>query len=457
MNESALVRSRSGPSHDITAPRQLGHHVRVPSRWVGRWWVALIGIACAVASDYKFRVRDVNNALSGQVDLNILLELVVYGAVAVFLITRTGVLRMRPPVDRLLVGALVFAGVTVVSGLYATYPTLGLVRGAQTLVVGALAVSVCTLADRAHLVRFVQLFAITTACSVAFGAVVRFPRLPLQADRFNWLHVHPVIVGTYLGIAVVVSLALLTDHRLSDLGLRLPKWFLGMLLAVNALGLVATKTRGGAGGAIVGVIVFLLVRAGRRRVLELGMAILLVVGAVALAFGDQIVRFAERDQTGETIATLNSRTRLWDLAFDAFQRRPLQGYGLGASRGIFFDETGLGGGHNAFVEVLVASGAIGIVAFAVLLTTLILRAARLSGRSGRVDRPLLLGFMAFSLVNGITTEGLGAPANVSAIWLFLAASWVVVSARADRRPALKHVDRSPVHTPRRALTVGTTQ
>lgn len=437
-------------------PRRRGGRLLQPPRppmgWLGRWWVALVGVACIAASDYKLRLREVGSTLSGRPDLNIILELAVYGTVAVFLVLRVGLLRARPPADRLIVAFLGFAGVTAVSGLYATYPALGLVRAAQTVVVAALAVAVCTTGTREHLVRFAQLFTVMTAGSVLFGLVVRFPRRNLQTDRFNWLYVHPVIVGTFLGVAVVVLVALLADRRLRDSGLRLPTWAWGGLLVLNLAGLVATKTRGAAAGALVGCLVVLLVQAGRRRLLDVAAAVLAAVTVAGLTLGSQFVNFAARGQTVETLGTLNSRTHLWDLALDAFRLRPLHGYGLGASRGLFYDETGLGGGHNALVGVLVDAGAIGLVAFVTLVVTYGIRAARLRGPSGRTTRPLLLGFLAFSVVNGATTEGLSAPANVSAVWLFLAASWVVVSTREDRRPAPEPA--RPIPAPRAVVGAG---
>ena len=47
----------------------------------------------------------------------------------------------------------------------------------------------------------------------------------------------------------------------------------------------------------------------------------------------------------------------------------------------------------------------------------------------RSDLVILLGVIVASLVNSITTEGLGAGVNVSAIWLF-----VIASVADDPRP-----------------------
>ena len=69
----------------------------------------------------------------------------------------------------------------------------------------------------------------------------------------------------------------------------------------------------------------------------------------------------------DEIATLSSRTDLWSVALDAFGQNPIFGYGITSSRGLFYDETGLGGGHNAVINTLVELGIVGIVIWGTLI------------------------------------------------------------------------------------------
>ena len=46
--------------------------------------------------------------------------------------------------------------------------------------------------------------------------------------------------------------------------------------------------------------------------------------------------------------------------------------------------------------------------------------------TARSDHLVLVGLFTAMLVNSITTEGLGAGVNVSAIWLFVAAAWLTL-------------------------------
>jgi len=49
--------------------------------------------------------------------------------------------------------------------------------------------------------------------------------------------------------------------------------------------------------------------------------------------------------------------------------------------------------------------------------------------SARVDHAVLVGVFTASLVNSVTTEGLGAGVNVSAMWLFLMVAWICILRR----------------------------
>ncbi|MEP4591120.1 MAG: hypothetical protein ABJ381_04915, partial [Ilumatobacter sp.] len=69
--------------------------------------------------------------------------------------------------------------------------------------------------------------------------------------------------------------------------------------------------------------------------------------------------------------------------------------------------------------------------------------------SARSDHVVLVGMFVASLINSITTEGLGAGVNVSAIWLYLMVAWVCVLRR-DARPA----QPEPVVRPSAAADAG---
>jgi len=112
---------------------------------------------------------------------------------------------------------------------------------------------------------------------------------------------------------------------------------------------------------------------------------------------------------------------------------------------VFLDNFGLGGAHNAFVEVLVNSGMFGIFWWLALLFLAVRGAARL-GAERFADGPLLLGVLMTLVVNGLTDGGLGLGATVHGVWLAVAVGWVVAADRWRR-------EQAPVERPRWARRV----
>jgi O-antigen ligase len=323
--------------------------------------------------------------------------------------------------------------------MWTPYLQLGVVRGVQMLITMAVAQVIATRASVADLHRFAHAFILVVLGSVGIGIVHPFPRTHLTESRFNWLYVHPVIAGVYLALAVLLVVGYLVRRGDDTSVRRWRPWAYLAALAVLAGALVGTGTRGAALGCVAGVIVLLACMNGAR-----GRADLLVMGTAstilgALAFSNVILGFVERGETSAKLMTLNSRTDLWTLALKAYAQEPIFGRGLGASRGLFLSDIGLGGGHNAFINALVDNGAVGTIIFTCLLLTLAAVLIDLARRpASRADAGLLLGILLCFLADGVTTEGLAAPANVSGIWLFLLIAWAEALRRhtPDRLPAL---------------------
>jgi O-antigen ligase len=249
-------------------------------------------------------------------------------------------------------------------------------------------------------------------------------------DRFNWLYVHQVVVGIYLAVAVLVVAAYLT-RRGDQTRARL--WSTGtyvVILAILVSALIATGTRGAAVGCAAGLVVMLATARGPRGRAEMIIMAIPVAVIVVLSLSDKILAFMTRGETAEQLESFNSRTELWSLAMDAVHDRPLFGWGMSAARGIFYDEIGLGGGHNAFVNVLVDGGFVGLLIFVLLLLELAVQLiARARLREARVDAGMLLGLVTLLVVDGLTAEMMATTANVASVWLFVAIAWTRVLGR----------------------------
>lgn len=310
-------------------------------------WLSLAVLAMLATSEYKLRLRPPAATLRGDLDLQIAVELGVYALVALFLFIQFGYpRRQRPPAVLLAAGY--FSVVMLASTLWAVYPVTAFTRGCQLVIIAALAWVIYHYGRRDQLHLLVHAYIGLVAVSVVVGVVHPYPRGALVQDRFNWLYVHPVTAGSYLGLAVVLLVALLLGrvpgHRQP---VRWPRWLYLALLAGTGAALVGTRTRGAIGGCLVGCA--LVVFSARRRLPRRDLFAVGVLGVllVLILVGSDLVDFVLRGEGTARLETFNGRLDLWREAIGLVQQRPLLGYGLTASRGLFLDSTGLGGAHNA--------------------------------------------------------------------------------------------------------------
>ncbi len=243
-------------------------------------------------------------------------------------------------------------------------PPFAAVRASQLLVTAIVCHVIATRASREDLYRLAHFFVGLVMVSVAFGLALPLKRTPNTQDRFNWLYVHPVTAGMFLGVALLLCLAFLTPGGLPR---RYPWPVYAGSAAVAGAALVATGTRGAAIGILAGVAAFLLTARGPRGRAELIMVGVPVLVLLPLLYGDKLIEFATRGETVEQLESLNSRTDLWTFAYQAVMNRPVFGNGMSSARGLFLDALGLGGGHNIFVNVVVEGGLVGAAIFCLLL------------------------------------------------------------------------------------------
>lgn len=412
------------------------------------WVVPLLLI---VFTEYKIRRRSIDDLLNGSIDPMIAAELLAYGIVGIWSVAR--LIPARPKLDGLMVLMWGYMLTTSVSALYSAFPMLALARAVQLVIIGTVVQLVASQGTTQTIRRFLHGWIVLLSVSIVVGLAYVAPTTGPQEGRFTWLSVHSVSAGSMLALSVPVlfGLWLAAGRR----RLPWPRWVYGALFSVHLVFVLLTRTRGSIGGAIVAIGVMAWLSSGRKARPELVLGSLVAGGALALAFGRPVLEFLTRGETVDQIGTFNRRTEIWSLAWSSFLDRPIFGLGFNSAKGIFFDETGLGGAHNAAINVMIDLGVAGLIWWTSLIIGAIVVLCRLrtaerrspvllDGASGtaRFDSLILIGVFTSMLINSITTEGLGAGVNVSAIWLFVCAAWLTILARNDR--AARRRVRQPV-------------
>ncbi len=212
----------------------------------------------------------------------------------------------------------------------------------------------------------------------------------------------------HLGVMLVVPLLLLTPVYLRlERGHRL-KWPLGISLAFMLLMLLATLSRSGALGLIVGLLVLII----PYRRLAWSRALLAPLGAVALLLAYLLytrwhyfsVVLRSRVQTSG--GSSSAHFAVYDFVPAVLHSHPLLGLGLNNFSVYYEFVTGKTnwGPHSYWVALIVETGLVGFLLFLVFLRYVFLRirAARVLGRmldlagdpNGRRVRPLAWGFTA---------------------------------------------------------------
>ena len=402
------------------------------------WVVPLLMI---VATEWKIRRRNIDDLLSGSIDPMIAIELLVYAVAGLWAIWR--LVPSKPRLQPLMMIMWGYVLTTAVSALYSSFPMLALARAVQLVIIATVVQLIASQGTLVTITRFLHGWIVLLTVSIAAGLAYVAPTTGPQEGRFTWLSVHSVSAGSMLALSVPLLLGLWLSAARRPL--PWPRWAYGSLFLIHLVFLLLTRTRGSIGGALVAIAVMAWLSSGRRMKPELVLGSLVIGGALALAFGRPVLEFLTRGETVDQIGTFNRRTEIWSLAWESFLERPLFGLGFNSAKGVFFDETGLGGAHNAAINVMIDVGLAGLIWWVALIVGCLVVLGRLRGGerrspmlllgatgTARSDHLVLIGLFTAMLVNSITTEGLGAGVNVSAIWLFIAAAWLTVLDRDQR-------------------------
>lgn len=413
--------TRSRPLGRLSAPASPGS-------------LAFTLLLAVLSTEFKFRARDATAAVGGAIDLQIVVEVVVWGVVGLWVVlqlrrrgfnpfARGGRAALDPTL--LLLTAIVAA--ICVTTLWAPTP-VAKVRAAQWAVLLVWAVLAVQVMSEQHdgvaaLWRAIRR-GVVGAAVVATALTPIFARAPelvrISSDpgstvaRYAWFAMHPLATGTGLGLAVVLvagSLLTLDDRKWPRL--CSPAVRIGTAVLLTLL-LVATRARGALGGCVIAVGTLALLSARPRMRGGAVLAGLLLVAALLSGFGiSSLETLVLRGQTLDQVRELSGRGEIFAVAVDLVSDRPLAGHGYLAGRTLFLDRIiwAPGESHNVWVEIALSLGVGGVVlwlAFLGRMAAQVVRRVRAGGEEGLVARELAAVGL-FCLANGMVAEGFIAP------------------------------------------------
>lgn len=379
-------------------------------------------MALIVVSDTPLRRRSSDAVLGGSaIDVAIVFEVAVYGAVGAWLAFRIASAMRSRRLPTLLATMWAFGAAMTIATVYAPNIGLASVRLAQLLVAIALVTSIYRRGEQGSFERVATAYVGTITALIALGLVVRYP-VTGEASRFTWLYTHPVTSGTLLAVSVLI---LLEPRVLSPVFSRRPglRW---SLFVVHLAALLVNQSRGSAGAFLLGLAVWAWFRFGGRARNAILVILVTALPPLVLLSQDAIFGFVTRGQSSERVLSVNSRTDLWGTALDVVADKPVSGAGYAASRQVFLEEIGLGGAHNAHIEVLVNGGLMGVLPWALMLTLALAIGFRLARR--HPVGPLLLGLFTLMMVNSMTAQAMAQGGTGATVLLVLVVAWM---ARAD--------------------------
>lgn len=410
---------------------------------------------CAVLllAGTKFRTRDAQALIGGDVDRQVVFELALFAIVAA--IALRNALRyppslFRPTGTEMLLGG--YVALALVSVLWATHLNITAVRSVQLAVLFLFSVIAVRVLTPKVLLR-VLMISVVAYVVVLASLVLLFPGFAagrhwwVEPARFAWFGVHPLMVAMYAGSALVLLLA----FTLFGSRERAPYLYRNALLwtLVTALAGVVLATRSRA--ALLAIVAAVLVLLVRKFIVGHGVTrsrlsiafVLAWCGLSMFLLLQQLVRadpassrlgsFFMRGQTVEALRGLNGRDLIWAEVTALFAEQPLVGYGYLSSRVLLLEKIPWAGdGHFALAESLMNVGGVGTALLFIPLTYLLMSGSYFlfRGRDSELKhRAAIVSGTVFILLNSMSTPGFAGPPTFEVLLFFV---FVLVNGHLNR-------------------------
>ena len=219
-------------------------------------------------------------------------------------------------------------------------------------------------------------------------------------------------------------LCLISRLFFSKLGIR-NFWGLG-IFAFGMAVVLLTKSRTTLAGLLISLVISqtLIVRGANRVLLIaslLAFASLALAGSTMLSQGStgQLGKAANLGRSDDS-STLSGRFPLWEELLISINKKPILGHGYLAywdSKRVEYLSERLGWeiphGHNAFLDVLLDVGIIGLILVLLAILLAFFEAARLYAVRDRVEYAIVFGLLAYAFINGLAESTFKLPSFYS--------------------------------------------
>ncbi|HEV2756062.1 MAG TPA: O-antigen ligase family protein [Actinomycetota bacterium] len=386
----------------LCAPARPRSAVAVPplAKWIPAAWLAL-----CLLPEISFLSRSRTEAASGSLSIENLAEILAYAAAAT-LAYATWKLPQHPLPRRTIV-YLLWPAFAVLSAVWSPIAAFSLVRALQVVAFVALGMLLhrLWLSDpaaawelvRRSLVTLTSLVTVLTLLALALGSY--------SFGRLTWPGADSGVAGVLMGAGATILLSAgWKALRLSPAG-----WCARLIVLVVGLGL--NKTRGSWIAVAIAVVAVLWFEGRSRplwRYLWLPYYFLSGVFLFVVARPQLLDYFSRRERSG-TIESLNNRVPLWDALIRdvAAHGWHVSGRGYGTARLFESSEFAWAGtAHNAWVELFVGLGTIGVVLAVVGFIALAVRVARAPGSA---PSRIAMGLLAFLAIESVVTTAFALP------------------------------------------------
>lgn len=323
-------------------------------------------------------------------DLHHEVGILLLGVLAILTVRRLGFARFRPNTN-LTMPITFFLSWACASMIWSDDPALTAKRVGALLIMAAGAAAIARSLSARDVLLLTFMTGILTVSVGMFFEIGLGAFHPFEADYRFWGILHPNFTGWDCSLCLIAIVALARKK------LGVARCAYGLVFVVIAGFLLLTKSRGALGGALLGLLTYLILTSRPRRMLLLLFTSVPLYCLTMLFGGDSqgggVLKFLLLGR-GEDSTTLTGRTLFWqDYVLPQFLAHPITGYGYGAfwtaaryekqisASGWFFPDA-----HNSFIEVALSLGIIGLCLYIIILA----HAAYLSVRASRLS-PLSIG------------------------------------------------------------------